>query len=203
MGHQSHKHHLEDEAVHRLRRWKSALAVLAVSIPFVVVLFVVADHLGVLDSLTGLAEVEAVSERFNRSYSEDASTPVRSNDKAWQPLLALVQRYSSASLPSDRQPRVIARLTAPQAIRNPPTGPIESEWTPSTTPLLLLYKDWPGNSVDPQDYRIIGSIGDLQEWIMREKDRRRVLAIDIFFGICAGVVGLLIFLLDRRLERRP
>ncbi len=162
---------------------------------------IVADRFGVWDHLTKLDLVEDAATNFESSYTPDASTPVRVADKGWAPLLKLTYKYSRAQFPVDKQPRVFARLQALASARTPAEGPVLAEWTAPSTPLLLLYRDWPGNTIPKEDYRIIGTIGDLREWISNEKDYRRFLVQDVFLGTFTPLLGFALFLIDLKKER--
>ena len=84
--------------------------------------------------------VEKVAERFDLSYSNDASLPVQRGDPEWGPLLKLIERYSPrrGELPKDRPPMTVARAQAITAAKMP-----VGEWTAPTTPVLLFYRKWP------------------------------------------------------------
>jgi hypothetical protein len=185
-------------AKQRFRKWKRCLTLITLVIPILYLIFLVADRQGVWDRLTGLDLVQAVSDRFQQSYAAGASTPVRVGDPAWEPLLAIIYRYSKATFPADKTPRVVARDVATLSAVVPETG---SEWTAPSTPLSLLYKDWPtGEAIERADYRVIGTIGELQDWIQKEKERRKFLALDVFLGLFGPLLGFLIFILERRID---
>jgi hypothetical protein len=165
-------------------------------LPFLYLAFIVADRAGVWDHLSGLDDVEHIAARFELSYAPNASHPVRVGDREWKPLLKLVHGYSNAQLPPKREPRVIARSVAISSARTPTEGPIMAEWTAPSTPLLLLYRDWPGNDVPPEDYRVIGTIGDLRDWISKAKDHRRFVVQDVFLGTFTPLLGLFVFWIE-------
>ena len=75
-----------------------------------------------------------------------------------------------------------------------------AEWTAPSTPLLLLYKDWPGNDIPPEDYRVIGTIGDLRDWISKAKDHRRFVVQDVFLGTFTPLLGLFVFWIEGKVE---
>lgn len=185
-----------------LKKLKFALNLVLVILPILYLGFILADRAGVWDRLCGLDLVEQAAARFELSYAPDASTPVRAGDKGWKPLLNLAYRYSHAQFPADKQPRVIARFVAVLSNRTPTDGVVEAEWTAPSTPLALLYRDWPGNEVPREDYRIIGTIGNLREWISEAKDYRRFLVQDVFLGTFTPLLGFAVFLIDRKTERR-
>jgi hypothetical protein len=186
----------------RLGKVKLVLNLVLLILPFLYLGFILADRAGVWDRLSGLDLVEEAATRFELSYAPNASEPVRVGDKEWEPLLKLVYRYSHAQFPVEKQPRVIARFKALLSARTPTDGLVESEWTAPSTPLALLYRDWPGNEVPREDYRIIGTIGDLREWISKAKDYRRFLVQDVFLGTFTPLLGFAVFLIDRESEQR-
>lgn len=186
----------------RLGKTKFVLNLVLLILPFLYLGFILADRAGVWDRLGGLDLVEQAAARFELSYAPDASKPVRVGDKAWEPLLKLVYGYSHAQFPAEKTPRVIGRSVAVSSSRLPEEGPVEAEWTAPSTPLLLLYRDWPGNTVPREDYRIIGTIGDLREWISKAKDYRRFLVQDVFLGTFTPLLGFAVFLIDRKDERQ-
>jgi hypothetical protein len=68
--------------------------------------------------------------------------------------------------------------------------------------LALLYHDWPGHGdIQPADYRVVGTIGDLREWISKAKDYRRFLVQDVFLGTFTPLLGFALFLIDWKKER--
>lgn len=176
------------------------LNILAIGLPLLYVVFVVTDRLGVWDYLTGLDLVEQVANRFDQSYAVDASRPVRVGDREWSPLLSLIQSYTHASLDSSRRPLLIARFKAVASNRIPEQGVLLAEWTAPTTPLAILYEEWPGKDLQPNDYRVVGSIADLHEWISKARDARRFWVQDIFLGVFTPLLALAVVLIDRRLE---
>jgi len=185
--------------ISQLKRWKRVLTVVTLVLPFLYTGFIIADRYGVWDAVSGLDLVEQVSATFELSYAPNASNPVRVGDKAWDPLLNLVYRYSSASFDRTRQPKVIARLQASLSTRTPEKGPLIAEWTAPSTPLFIIYVEWPsdkGGNLRNEDWRVIGTIGDLKEWISKEKDRRRFLVQDIFLGTFGPLLAVVIFWLE-------
>jgi hypothetical protein len=184
------------------RRAKFALNLILFILPLLYLGFILADRAGVWDRLFGLDLVEQAAARFELSYAPDASLPVRVGDKEWKPLLHLAYRYSTAQFIPNKQPRVIARFVAVSSARTPTEGPVYAEWTAPSTPLVLLYRDWPGNTVPLEDYRIIGTIGDLRDWISKAKDFRRFWVQDVFLGTFTPLLGFALFLIDWKGEER-
>ncbi len=124
----------------KLRTTKRVLNFVLIVLPLLYLGFIIADRFGVWDRLSGLDDVERIAARFELSYAPDASHPVRVGDAEWKPLLQLVNTYSNAQLPSDKEPRVIARYVAVSSARTPPEGPIIAEWTAPSTPLFSCIK---------------------------------------------------------------
>jgi hypothetical protein len=141
--------------------------------------------------------VEKVAERFDLSYSQDAGLPVQRGDPEWIPVLKLIQRYSPhrGELPKDRPPMTVARF---QAITAAQTA--AGEWTAPTTPVALLYRKWPdpgsGTFKPGQDAFIVGTIGDLHDWIRRDRADFDFLWRTIIFGLLSTSVGVTLALAD-------
>jgi hypothetical protein len=141
--------------------------------------------------------VEKVAERFDLSYSRDAGLPVQRGDPEWIPLLKLIRRYSPhrGELPKDRPPMTVARF---QAITAAQTA--AGEWTAPTTPVALLYRKWPdpgsGTFKPGQDAFIVGTIGDLHDWIRRDRADFDFLWRTIIFGLLSTCVGVTLALTD-------
>ena len=77
---------------------------------------------------------------------------MRRDDKEWSPLMPMITKYSNADLPRDKKPRVFARFKAVLSAKDDATG---AEWTAPSTPIVLIYKEWPGQGdVSVTDWRI-------------------------------------------------
>jgi len=72
------------------------------------------------------------------------------------------------------------------------------EWTAPTTPILLLYKEWPGASDlhIGEDALVVGTIGSLHDWIKQDQADFEYLWRTIIFGALSASIA--IFLLPRR-----
>src|SRR5579862_4753987 len=121
------------------------LNVLLLALPFLYLGFILADRFGTWDRLFGLDLVEQAAANFELSYAPGASTPVRMGDKEWRPLLKLTYRYSPATFPTDKQPLLFVLFVALSSAGTPSEGPTLAEWTAPSTPLTLLYHNWPGH----------------------------------------------------------
>src|SRR6266403_6420156 len=106
----------------KLKRWKRLVAGFTLTLPFSYLAFVILDRYGCWDKVTGLDLAEKVSTRFDLSYANDASQPVRVGDKEWAPLLSLIYRYSRANFSKDKEPHIVARMQAPFSTRTPEEG---------------------------------------------------------------------------------
>src|ERR1700677_995890 len=104
------------------------------------VVFAILTYFGFWNEWRGDNLAAAAANRFDKSYSQDASRAVRNGDKEWLPLMRLITKYSHTDLPKYREPRVIARFVAVASAKDA-SG---AEWTAPTTPIALLYKEWPG-----------------------------------------------------------
>src|SRR3989338_7615145 len=123
---------------------KSLLRFLAaVCLPLVVIFFVVSEHAGWWDRYLGLDDVLEAAGRFETSYAEDVRRVITPSDAAWVPVVDLIYSYSPAELPTDRQPRILARFPAVASAKAELGAGRIAEWTAPSTPIVLLYKDWP------------------------------------------------------------
>ena len=147
------------------------------------IFILLAEYAGGLDYLLNIRLLEGVAGRFELSYGPDASRPINPSDKEWGPTLKLIKDYTRANLPNDKEPRVIARSQAVFSAQEPIGKGQLAQWTAPSTPILLLYKDWPGNTVSPEDYRIVGSIGDLRSWIDQYREKWKFRVNDLLFGL--------------------
>ncbi|HEX4103942.1 MAG TPA: hypothetical protein VHZ04_00485 [Candidatus Paceibacterota bacterium] len=154
-------------------------------------IFVITNHFHLWDKWRGVTLLEEASQSFNLSYAPNASAPIYPNNPEWTPLINLIKRYSNVKLLPNKDPKVIARF---QAISS---GQVEdgpgqyAEWTAPGTPLAILYVAWPGNSAGPGDYQVIGTIGDLQNWIIQDQNDFSFLINDIILGTLSFLIGLL------------
>lgn len=164
----------------------------AAVLPAMVLLVVLSEHHGIIDHWRGLDRVKAVADNFNLSYAADASTPVYPQDAAWKPLIALIKRYSAAKLRTDKQPQTIARFKASLSTQEPIGGGKISEWTSPSTPFVVFYRHWPNNTgqrIPPEDFTIVGTIGDLQNWIAQSRNDFYFVLHDIVLGFITLAVG--------------
>jgi len=177
--------------VKQIARWTSVvLAVLSVA-------FAIVSYTTRWDWLRHDDMVEKVAERFDLSYSQDAGLPVQRGDPEWTPLLKLIKRYSPhrGELPKNRPPMTVARF---QAITAAQTA--AGEWTAPTTPVALLYRKWPdsgsGEFKRGQDVFVVGTIGDLHDWVRRDRADFDFLWRTIIFGLLSACVGIALALAD-------
>ena len=164
----------------------------AAGLPIIYLLLVLAERGGVIDHWRGLDIAKDVAENFSLSYAPDASKPVHRSDRAWEPLMALISRYSKVKLRADKQPQTVARLVATLSTQQPMGGGQVSEWTAPSTPIVVFYRYWPENtakSIPPEDFTIIGTIGDLQAWIEQSRSDGHFLIHDIVLGVIASILG--------------
>jgi hypothetical protein len=176
--------------------------VAAVLLPLIVLGFIVAERFGLSDWLFGHGYVLQVASRFETSYATDIDRQVGPDEEAWKPLLRLIRKYSTANLPADKQPMVLARNRA-LASGYQKIGPdIVAEWTSPATPMILIYSEWPGNTVPREDTRIVGTIGDLRSWVERSRSDFRFLVQDLLLTIIAAGVALFLWLSGNQAKSR-
>ena len=169
---------------------------LAVILPLITIIFVVSEHVGLWDRFFGLTDVLEVARKFETSYAEGVKRTVRPGDPAWVPVLDLIRRYSPAELPAGREPRVFARSVAVSSAKMEAGSGQIAEWTAPSTPILLIYIDWPGNTVPPSDYRIVGTIGDLRTWVAKRQADFHFLARDVLISFTSIVVGFIVWFVE-------
>ena len=85
-----------------------------------------------------------------------------------------------------------------QAISSAQTA--AGEWTAPTTPVVLFYRKWPdpgsGAFKPGQDAFIVGTIGDLHDWIRRDRADFDFVWRTIVFGLLSASVGVTLALAD-------
>jgi hypothetical protein len=182
---------------------KLLLRILSLVLPILYTGFLVADRAGLWARWQGLDRAERVAERFEQSYAPNASAPVNVGDPEWEPLLRLIYKYSHASFPKDKQPQTIARFRAVISGKEEgPEGQLIGEWTAPSTPFALVYRPWPGQPIPKDDYRVVGTIGDMRAWITRSKDDLRFLVKDVIFVLFSFAVGLSLLLHEHRTAKQ-
>lgn len=151
------------------------------------------EHFGGLDRWLEIPLLNSVATRFEQSYGPGASRPIRPHDKEWTPTIRLIREYTRTTLPRDRQPLVIARAQALLSAQEPIGKGQIVQWTAPSTPVLLLYKSWPGNKVklSDEDARVVGTIGDLRSWINEYRNSWRFYINDLLFAVLATVTATL------------
>jgi hypothetical protein len=140
----------------------------------------------------GWDSAEKVADRFNHSYTPDASAPVYPDSPERDPTIKLIEKYSRQKLRADRQPGTIARMQASLSTQDAYSG---TEWTAPSTPIVVIYQRWPTNTGAPipkEGAAIVGTIGDLQNWIAQSKSDFHFLVNDVFLALIS--VGLCVWL---------
>ena len=169
-----------------MKKW---LDLAKASLPILAFALVLVERSGLIDRWCGLNYVEIAVENLSLSYAPDASTPVYPTDPAWAPLMKLIRKYSRNKLREDKQPQTVARFPATLSTQEQIAGQRISEWTSPSTPFAVLYRKWPGNSLPPEDYTVIGSIGELHEWISRQKSYFHFLVHDVVLCLLSLTLG--------------
>ena len=79
-------------------------------------------------------------------------------------------------------------------------GAAGGEWTAPTTPVVLFYRKWPdpgsGEFKPGRDAFIVGTIGDLHDWVRRDRADFDFLWRTIIFGLLSACVGVALALAD-------
>jgi hypothetical protein len=174
------------------------------------VVFAALSYSGTWSYLRGDDLITSVADRFDLSYAPDASKPVRAGDPEWRPLMRVVNTYTRAILRRDKPPVVFARLQAITSGKMEVEGTLIGEWTAPTTPILLLYRKWPAPGTGPipkEDAILVGTLGDLHEWIRRDQADFDFFWRTLIFGSLSVCVGAFLALPDSRmvapLRERP
>jgi hypothetical protein len=163
---------------------------LSLTLSLISILFLIVDHYGLSDWWLGINTLKRVSARFNRNISDDASLPVYHGDSEWGVVISLVETYSNVAIPAGKEPQTLARerttLSATQGA---------NEWTVPVTQLMLFFFRWPQNTGRTlkfnEDYIIIGTIGDFQNWINQKQSDFRFKIKDLIVGTIALVLAIL------------
>lgn len=159
---------------------------------FIGIGFLVLDHFGVWDHLRGIDQLQQFAARLDTSYGT-VPLQLRPEDAGWNAVISLIHDYSSAQLPPQRKPKAFARFPAlSSSFAGSEQNPIAR--TAPATPIALIYVESPtadGRDIDPSDYRIVGTIGDLHDWIRRKQENFKFWVYDIFLGAILAVAALL------------
>jgi hypothetical protein len=182
-----------------LKKIKHAADFLLLLLPLLYLAFLVADRYGVWDHLSGLDLVEHVAARFESSYGPDAARRVKVGDREWDPLIALIYKYSHANLPKDRAPKIVARWkSVASAVMTEEGGAVLAQWTAPTTPFAVVFNPKPQMQKD--DLMAVGTLADLRDWIQRAKDDRRFWVQDVFLAVFGTLLGFVVFGIERRFQ---
>lgn len=172
-----------------------------ISIVISVVLFfvVIFEHFSFFDNYFRKTNLlQKVADNFSTSYS-NVQRVYRPADKEWEPLIKLIYRYSKANFPDDKIPLVVARYPAISSSKTIIGTSTIAEWTAPTTPFFVLYKEWPGNEIGNEDYRIAGTVDDLSSWIIRDKDAFRFKINDVVFAGISLIMIIITAIFSRKL----
>jgi hypothetical protein len=178
--------------VRRIRIRRIGELILGIVLPLFGLGFVVSDRLGVFDEWLGHTEVLNIANRFETSYEPGIDRQVRADEDGWRPLLRLIRRYSSATLPDNEEPIVFARAVAIVSGKIEIGDSRAAEWTSPSTPTLLIFQEWPGSMVPKDKYLIVGTIGDLRKWVEDSRRDLRFVFQDVFLSIVAVSFGALL-----------
>jgi hypothetical protein len=195
----------------RISKSKTALHVakLVLLLPLLLYLaFVIPESNGFWDHLRGLDLAQQIAERFEKSVGPDDAVPVRAGDKEFEPTIALIKKYSATKLASDRTPQVVARLKATvydaQSLGD--EGKL-SQWTSPATPIVVFYYDWPNvrfpsGTVPKDQYAIVGTLGNLHEWIARSHEDLHFWVVDfLLVAVVPLMVGLYEYFVEIHFEK--
>ena len=165
----------------------------AVVLPILAMGFVISERSGFFDWYFGHDAVLEVAARLESSYATGVDRQVGPDEKAWTPMLRLIRKYSTSILPTDREPKILARYVAVSSGKVDIGKGDLAEWTAASTPLLLGYRNvpGPGQTAPLEDFKIVGSIGDIRAWVDRSRADLRFWVQDIslaLFSIALAVI---------------
>jgi hypothetical protein len=120
----------------------------------------------------------------------------------------LIRKYSATNLADGKTPQVIVRFQAKvfDAQLLGQTGKL-AQWTSPATPVAVMYFNWPNvrfpNGTVPTDqFTIVGTLGNLHEWIARSHDDFHFWIVDLLLvGVVPVMVGLYEYLVELRFEK--
>lgn len=186
------------------------IAKLVLLVPLVLYLgFIIPERRGYWDRVRGLDSAQQIAERFEKSVGPDDARPVRAGEKEFEPTLALIRKYSAMSLADGKSPQVIARLQA-KVYDAQILGSADklAQWTSPATPIVVMYYDWPnikfpGGTVPTDQYTVVGTLGNLHEWIARSREDMHFHVVDLLLvGVVPMILGFYEYLVELRYERR-
>jgi hypothetical protein len=180
------------------KKWNSLEFVADVVLPALALIAVVSLRTPLWDWLFGLDAAEKAVASFEKSYGADASIPLTPGDKAWHPLQRLIRTYTTVTLPRNREPKVLARNVAVASAKTDLGPGRVAQWTAPTTPVWLIYREWPGQEVPLEDAVIVGTIADLRNWVEQYRERIRFFVQDLVLSLLSFTIGL-----GMVLRRRP
>jgi hypothetical protein len=171
--------------------------------------FILPEKKGYWDHVMGLDSVREVADRFERSVGPDDAVPVRAGDKEFNAVVTLIKKYSLTKLAVDKTPQVVARMQAKVYDAQPlgQNGKL-AQWTSPATPIAVMYFDWPNvrfpsGAVPDSEYAIVGTLGDLHEWINRSHEDLHFEVVDLLLvGFVPLMVGLYEYLVELRYEKK-
>lgn len=169
--------------------------------------FIIPENRGYWDRVRGLDLAQQIAERFEKSVGPDDARPVRAGEKEFEPTLALIRKYSATKLADDKIPQVIARFKA-KVYDAQTLGEKDklAQWTSPATPIVVFYFDWPNvrfpDGVVPTDQSaIVGTLGNLHEWIARSHEDMHFLIVDLLLvGVVPIIFGFYEYLVELRYE---
>lgn len=168
--------------------------------------FIIPERQGYWDRFRGLDLAKQVAERFERSVGPDDAVPVRAGEREFEPTIALIKKYSATKLADN--PQVIARLQAKvYDAQSLGTDGKLAQWTSPATPIVVFYYNWPNvrfpaGTVPQDQYTIVGTLGNLHEWIVRSHEDMHFLIVDLLLvGVVPIMVGVYEYLVEIHYEK--
>lgn len=176
---------------------------------FLYLIFISLEKSGYVDRILGLDLAQQIAERFERSVGHDDAVPVRIGDKEFLPTLSLIKQYSAIKLDPNKTPTVIARFQAKVYDAQPITSDGKlAQWTSPATPIVVYYYDWPNKkfpngNVPLDQFTIVGTLGNLHEWIRRKHEDTHFWIVDLMLvGLVPAMLGLYEYIVELRYEEK-
>jgi hypothetical protein len=118
----------------------------------------------------------------------------------------LIKKYSTAKLADDKVPFKVVRLQASVYDAQPLGDGTTAQWTSPVTPIAVMYYDWPnvrfpGGVVPRDEFTIVGTLGDLHDWIVRSREDRHFMVVDlVLVAVVPLLLGIYEFIVETHYE---
>ncbi|HEY0221095.1 MAG TPA: hypothetical protein VGC58_02630 [Candidatus Paceibacterota bacterium] len=166
------------------------LKLLGIFLSFITLFFVITEHFGMWDRIRCTNELLEYNSRIQTSYAEVTRT-ITPENKEWRCVTNTIYKYSNTKLQKDKKPIGIVRFVATQSFKQNLGENNFAEWTAPSTPIAFVYKQLPDGNVLNEDLAIVGSIGEFESWIEKDKNEFKFIIQNIFLGVLSFSVAVL------------